>query len=700
MAPDNNSSEFTLQPDGSYGYHQVQPDGTTIYYQQLPDGAYGYFKPEADGTQSYFRQQADGSFVQWTRNADGTYAPPADAAGSPVTAPVVEAQPTDSTPVVEEVVVDAEVVGEAAAIPPAPQGAPVPPAPGADVAPVPPAAPAPSAVVAYAAPEAAAPGAKKSKKGLIIGAVAAGAVVILGAGALGVTTLLKGGGSSTTFVKDFAKEPTEAWNYDYSLGADSEYLYDVDLTPVGDDYVLVVPSFDYDAFYSDQDTGDTWGYETVWSEDYESQYDQGWDAYQQYSAAEEEYNAVWDEYWDNWDWEADYPDIDYPDIEDYWPGSTDMYDVDESLEGGIQDGFLDGYYEEAYGAHKLSKPVEPDFEATAALVDLRDGSEVWSKPLAEFVGEDGEYGSGQGIHDTTTLVIRAYNEDGDSFAVVVDGLTGEEITTFEPSGWISSVDTRDGWLYVAEADDDDTTTVSAYEPGDYKGKPVWEHETDGYAYLVAYSNYLLVDGDDAEALDLKTGELTPFSRALDEDTGVFEVGGTLVRSEYDSDHDRYELSAIDKNGKDLWSKPVTAETFKISGDALMVADSNDDYTFTKVMRINLKDGSDMWKSAIKGDFSSASGDHGGVFYLFGDKRIYQVNLSNGETKQDTKITAWSGYLSSSALYVVDDDEFVALNKKDLSERWSLKLDDGQWPTVMGAHLLLQDDENLELIGLK
>jgi len=203
MASENNSGEFTLQPDGSYGMYQVQPDGTTWYYQQLPTGEYGYFKPEADGTQSYFRQQADGSFVQWVRLEDGSYAAP-----------------------------------EAVAVPVA-------------------------AVPAAAAPMAAAvPSANRGRGGLIAG-IAAGAVVLLGAAGVGLFMMLKGddssGGSagasvpdiadkafwqdaagpSTTgaFIADIAEEPSLEWAHSFPHDDYNRYWT---VVPAGEHYLVAI----------------------------------------------------------------------------------------------------------------------------------------------------------------------------------------------------------------------------------------------------------------------------------------------------------------------------------------------------------------------------------------------------------------------------------------------------------------------------
>jgi len=680
MAPDNSSSEFTLQPDGSYGLHQVQPDGTTLYYQQLPTGEYGYFKPETDGSYSYFRQQADGSFAQWVRSADGTFVPPAGSPGVAIALPQ--------------------------AVAPAAPAAPV-------VLPAPVAAGAVEAVVTSASdvPAVSAPVAKKGRGGLIAG-IAAGAVVLLGAAGAGLFMMLKGGGdsasSTTAFVKDFAEEPGEAWSFDWSLGMDTQYIDYVNYFAVGQDFMFVMPRFDVYSFEQDQDSGTSWGYNTVWSPEYEAQYDEGWDAGKRY---QEDYDA----YWDNWDY-----DLEYPELEDYWPGQSDYYLVDEATEGGLQDGFLDATNDYGYGAHMLTEPVTADFEDAMAVVDLRDGSELWSETFEDLVGEGWTFVDAEAFEGTNDVVITARNDDSDTQLVVVDGETGDELATIALDGVLGGVVSQDGYLYVSDVELDDSfqitgSTVKAFTVESIDEDPVWDFESDSGASLAVYDAFLRVgsvsvdeDGsassDAVDYVSLTTGEVLGFSDAMGKDDVAYPLGDKILRIATSSDGE-YSANVVDDDGNEVWDADVPAEHFFIIGQELLVGDeffgSDEDAAsgFTNLMRINLKDGSAAWDEPLEGVYNAHSEDQDGIFYLLDGEYLDQVDLKTGAVKQSAEADPYGVLLAKSAAYLWEDGELVALDKDDLSERWSVPIGETEDVSQVGSYLILTDYDTFELICL-
>lgn len=536
------------------------------------------------------------------------------------------------------------------------------------------------------------PRALRSKKGLLIGAVAFAVVAAVG---VTLAVVLSGDSSTSTVttrrVDELATKPTLTWTVDLVEGDESEFIAPAHPVAVGDDRALVWPVFDYSSW--DISQHETSG----WYKDFDAHYDLGFAAGTAYAEAEDAADRAYEE--------GRSADNESPDIEDFWPaGFSAKWDDFDPDYAGFYSGFEDGAYGNDEGTSRVPAPQEVDFSPSLTLLDLTDGSEVWTIDLVSVDPEVDHswYITAVSPDDGATIAVSmepswtGERDDRTTTIATLDGSDGSVVstTTIDSSAWFHSID--GALLMVAE--NGDAHVISRLSPTALEADPQWETEVGDQTYPVDFAPGLVrMSAEDSdEVLSLVDGS-TVWEGDL-----VLPLGSSALTLELDERSSTYSLDVTTAEGDGVWDAPLeVAMAWSVDGH-VFTADSHEGLAYQTIQRIDPATGEDMWEEPAQ-DIVSILGVNKNSVVAAEHDRLVVLDLRTGEktlSYQAKDFTFWgTAWIGTDYVYVSGGNGLKGLPLDEDGKQWTFEAPVGTSVYALGRHLVVLDAETGAISGL-
>lgn len=549
----------------------------------------------------------------------------------------------------------------------------------------------------------------RARTGLLIGVIAGvAALALIVAGVVFVPRLL-GGSASTSRLDDIRSEPSTSWSYE-TAGRSADFTDSMTFAELSGGRILAVSSFDYFA-WSDENGTD--GYSLVeWYDGVDADYQVGWDAGAAYEAA---VDAAFDDF-----------SLPFPNREDFYPaefgGVAPVEATFTEEHAGAFAGWYDAFLGDEFGTSLPAEPVVPDDHSTIAVLGASDGEELWSAEVVDVLN-DHDPSAGFSVlaagSDDQHIVVYNYSFSTrgsleTSTIAVLDARTGEVSSSVELDGVIRSAvvvgDALIATVVEASGDESFDGTVVAIPLAEIDADPVWSFDFDveDAPFLAGFGSEafsLTVYGEDdateVEYYSAATGKETAWS----DGRRVISVGDSRIAIE-EVDDDMLELSALNAEGKDLWT--VEAALYRVVDGTLFVWEECGD-ACEDMSPIDLGSGDARWKKGVDDVYPLViEGDRVLVQVIddgSAERQLEWLALGSGEEVDADAPKLPSGVDSSdirvakSMLLVSSDDELSAFSFTDRKALWSFDLDDDERIRSIGKRLYLWNDDKAELSQL-
>lgn len=549
----------------------------------------------------------------------------------------------------------------------------------------------------------------RARTGLLIGVIAAAAALALVAAGIVFVPRLLGGSASTSRLDDIRSEPSTSWSYE-TAGSPADFTDSTTFAELSGGRILAVTSFDYFA-WSDENGTD--GYSLVeWYAGVDADYQVGWDAGAAYEAA---VDAAFDDF-----------SMPFPNREDFYPaefgGVTPVEATFTEEHAGAFAGWYDAFLGDEFGTSLPSEPVVPDDGSTIAVLKASDGEELWSVEVVDVLNDHdpsaGFSAMAAGSDDQHIVVYNySFSTRGSletSTIAVLDARTGDLSSSAELDGVIRSAvivgDSLVATVVEASGDEAFDGMVVAIPLTDIDADPVWSFDFD-----VEDAPFLAGFGSDAFSLTVYDEDDTTvveyYSAATGKETAwsdgrrVIAVGDSRIAIE-DGDDDMVELSAINSEGKDLWT--VEGALYRVVDGTLFVWEECDD-SCEDMSPIDLGSGDARWKKGVDDVYPLViEGDRVLVQVIDGgsaERQLEWLSLGSGEEvdvdapKLPSGVDSGDIRVAQSMLLVSTDDELLAFSFTERKALWSFDLDDDERIRTIGKRLYLWNDGKTELSQL-
>lgn len=543
----------------------------------------------------------------------------------------------------------------------------------------------------------AAPPKRRSKTGAL---VAVGAFAVIAATAVTLAVVLDGDdappAATVPRVLDIATKPTETWTVEMGAGADTEFLLAGYPVPVGDHQALVWADFDFYSWESEQ--ADSEG----WYDDFDAHYDLGFAAGTTYDEA---YAAAEAAYADDWT-----ADIAWPDYEDFWPDelSGEWSDEDPDYEGFYL-GFDDALYGEE-GTSRIPAPDPVDFVPSVALVDVADGTQVWTVDLTT-IEPDADHTwwvDAVSSDDGATIFVAAYSlqADDDAHATTIaalDAVDGSVLSTTSIDDLTTMRAVEGALLLMGDSDgDDEDGVVRRMDSADLDGDALWEYTYTGEPSISSFAagQVRIADAESTVVLSLADGTTVWAGDA------AMSLGATVLTFERDKDSETASIEAETVSGESLWEESVEVATaWPLDGYLFAAATSADDdttRTYGEIQRLDPATGEELWDTPLK-KVSNIFGVADGTVVAISDGRLVLLDVQTGEEKSHHTLKGADGmemvWIGTDNVYVQAGPSLLAYSLGEDGKQWTYAIPDVAYVFQVGQHLLVSDFEAGTLSGL-
>lgn len=356
-----------------------------------------------------------------------------------------------------------------------------------------------------------------------------------------------------------------------------------------------------------------------------------------------------------------------------------------------------------------------------AMIDVAKGTQLWRESDIEF--SDGDYGGDWRVltsdaSDVVGIMLHDSTDRGDTSDLILFSKTdGTRVASHSRDGYVRATLAGQHVFLVTQDDYSEPATLQKFPVVDPGGEVLWEQtmrggQTEvcvtGDAVVVGRTAYSLWDGciisEEGYAFDVGSGDPAPWARATREDTTFHVSPAGLLQVETDYERGRGELILLDSTGADKWERSFTFRTPQDSFRGLERVTTSDILVSTSagLEALDIRTGKERWDSAAS-DVHRVLGVLGDEVIGLTEDRVVWIDMRTGETNHTLRAvhdsySVWSPGNSQQHLYLISDDELIALDR-DGAEAWSYLPKAGEAVRSAGGHLLLADPERATVSGI-